>query len=95
MSSTDAPIGHNSAIGKEAQVRLKSIIDRIENLEEQKKGLSDDVKDIKAEAKGAGFDVKAIGDVLKMRKKASTEIVEHTMIVETYCRAMGMSNYLE
>lgn len=92
---TDAAIGHNSSISKEARDRLKTIIDRIENLEEQKKGLSEDIKDIKAEAKGAGFDVKALNDVLKLRKKEAGEVVEHTMIVETYCRAMGMSSYLE
>lgn len=95
MSSEDAPIGHNSAINKEAAIRLKSIIDRVENLEEQKKGLSDDIKDIKAEAKGAGFDPKALADVLKLRKKEAGEVVTHTMIVETYCRALGMSSYLE
>jgi uncharacterized protein (UPF0335 family) len=93
--SEDAPIGHNSAISKEARDRLKSIIDRIENLEAEKKGLSDDIKDIKAEAKGAGFDTKAINDVLKLRKKEAGEVVEHTMVVETYCRALGMSSYLE
>ncbi len=92
---TDAAIGHNSSISKEFRDRLKTIIDRIENLEEQKKGLSEDIKDIKAEAKGAGFDVKALNDVLKLRKKEAGEVVEHTMIVETYCRAMGMSSYLE
>lgn len=91
----EASIGHNSAISKEAATRLKSIIDRVERLEEEKKGLSEDIKDIKAEAKGAGFDVKALNDTLKMRKKGAAEVVEHTMVVETYCRALGMSSYLE
>jgi uncharacterized protein (UPF0335 family) len=95
VSSEDAPIGHNSAISKEARDRLKSIIDRIENLEADKKGLSDDIKDIKAEAKGAGFDVKVINTILKLRKRESSEVVESTMILETYCRALGMSSYLE
>lgn len=93
--SEDAAIGHNSAISKEARERLKSVIDRIENLEGERKELASDIKDIKAEAKGAGFDVKAINDILKMRKKESAEVMEHTMIVETYCRALGMSSYLE
>jgi uncharacterized protein (UPF0335 family) len=92
---TDAAIGHNSAISKEAQLRLKSIVERIENIEAEKKQLSEDISDIKAEAKGAGFDVKAIGAILKMRKKESAEIVEETIIIETYCRALGMSSYLE
>ncbi len=93
--SEDAAIGHNSNISKEAALRLKSIVDRIENLEEQKKGLSEDIKDIKAEAKGAGFDVQALADTLKMRKKEAGKVVTHTMIVETYCRALGMGSYLE
>jgi len=93
--SEDAAIGHNSAISKEARDRLKSVIDRIENLEAEKKERSDDIKDIKAEAKGAGFDVAAINAILKMRKKEANEVTEHTMIVETYCRALGMSSYLE
>lgn len=90
-----AAIGHNSAISKEAATRLKSYIDRIENLEAEKKGLSEDIKDIKAEAKGAGFDVKAMNETLKMRKKGAEEVLTHTMVVETYARALGMQSYLE
>lgn len=93
---TEEPaIGHNSAISKEARDRLKSIVDRVENLEAEKKGLSDDIKDIKAEAKGAGFDVAALNAILKMRKKDANEIVSQTMLIETYCRALGMGSYLE
>jgi uncharacterized protein (UPF0335 family) len=90
-----AVIGDNGAINREAQLRLTSIVDRIERLEEEKKGISDDIKDVKAEAKGAGFDVAAINAILKMRKKEANEIVEQTMVVETYCRALNMSSYLE
>ena len=91
----EAAIGHNSAIDKESRDRLKSIIERIENLEEEKKGLSDDIRDIKKEAKGAGFDLAAVNAVLKMRKKDADEIAQQTMVVETYCRALGMASYLE
>ncbi|MBO4228055.1 DUF2312 domain-containing protein [Bradyrhizobium neotropicale] len=88
-------MGHNSAISKEASDRLKSIIDRIENIEEERKGLGDDIKDIKKEAKAAGYDMAAIGTILKMRKKSAQEVLDSTMVVETYCRALGMRSYLE
>ena len=91
----EAAIGHNSAISKEARDRLKSIIDRIENLEDEKKGLSEDISEIKKEAKSAGFDLKALNAVLKMRKQDADEIAQQTMVVETYCRALGMASYLE
>lgn len=90
-----ATIGDNGAISKEARDRLKSYIERIENLEAEKQGISDDVKDIKKEAKSAGFDMKALNDVLRMRKKDANEVINHTLQVETYCRALGMSSYLE
>ena len=91
----EAAIGHNSAISKEARDRLKSIIDRIENLEDEEKGLSEDISEIKKEAKSAGFDLKALNAVLKMRKQDADEIAQQTMVVETYCRALGMASYLE
>lgn len=91
----EAAIGHNSAISKEARDRLKSIIDRIENLEAEKKGLSEDISEIKKEAKSAGFDLKALNAVLKMRKQDADEIAQQTLVVETYCRALGMASYLE
>jgi uncharacterized protein (UPF0335 family) len=95
MSEAEPSIGHNSAIGKEAATRLKSIIDRIENLESQRKELGDDIKEIKAEAKAAGYDMKALAAVLKMRKKSAEEVLEQTTVIETYCRAIGMRSYLE
>jgi len=91
----EAAIGHNSSISKEAATRLKSIVDRIENLETERKGLAEDIKDIKKEAKSAGFDMSAISTILKMRKKEAQEVLDATMVVETYCRALGMRSYLE
>lgn len=95
MSEAEAKIGHNSAINHEAELRLKSIVDRIENLEAQRKELGDDVKEIKQEALSAGFDMKAIGTILKMRKKKAEDVVLQTCVVETYARALGMRSYLE
>lgn len=92
---SEPSIGHNSAIGKEAADRLKSIVDRIERLEEEKKGLSDDVKDIFKEAKGAGYDTKALRRILKTRKASPEEVTTETNVFETYARALGMASYLE
>lgn len=93
---TEEPaIGHNSQISKEARDRLKQYVDRIERLTEEKQGIADDIRDVKKEAKSAGFDTKALNDVLKMRKKESGEVINHTATVETYCRALGMTSYLE
>lgn len=92
---SEPSIGHNSDIGKEAKDRLKSIIDRVERLTEEKKGLSSDISDIFKEAKGAGFDVASIKKVIKARTKTAEEVQTETAIFETLCRAMGMSNYLE
>ena len=55
------------------QVRLKSFIERIERLEEEKKGIADDVKDVYAEAKGTGFDIKIILKVISLRKMAADD----------------------
>ena len=60
-------------IGGIDNARLKSLIERIEHLEEEKKAVSGDIRDIYAEAKSAGFDVKALRHVVKQRAKAKSE----------------------
>ena len=70
--------------------RLISILERIEHLEEEKKGIQDDIKDIYAEAKGAGFDVKALKHIIKQRKKSQAERDEEDAIFTTYEHAVGL-----
>ncbi len=70
--------------------QLKSIIERIERLEEEKKGIADEIKEAKAEAKGNGFDVKAITTILRLRKKDASERQEEDAILELYMQALGM-----
>jgi len=70
--------------------RLRSIIERIEHLEEEKKDLQSDIRDIFAEAKSAGFDVKAIRSVLKLRKMNAADRDEQEIIVEQYRKALDM-----
>lgn len=73
-----------------AKDQIRSIIERIERLEEEKKTLSDDVKDVYAEAKGNGFDVKALRTIVRMRKQDANERAEQETILETYMHALGM-----
>lgn len=70
--------------------RLRSIIERIERLEEERKALLGDVRDIFAEAKSAGFDRKALREVLRIRKMEAAEAEEIESLVDIYRRALGM-----
>ena len=73
-----------------AKDQLKSIIERIERLEEEKKTISDDVRDVYAEAKANGYDVKALRTIVRLRKQEPTERQEHEAILEIYMQALGM-----
>ncbi len=73
-----------------AKDQLKSIIERIERLEEEKKATADDIRDVYAEAKGNGFDTKALRKIVQLRKMDSDERREAEEILETYLHALGM-----
>ena len=75
---------------KVAADQLRSIIERVERLEEEKKTTADDIKDVMGEAKANGFDTKAIKTILKMRKKDDAERTEEEMILDVYMKAIGM-----
>jgi uncharacterized protein (UPF0335 family) len=77
-------------IGGNSREQIKSIIERIERLEEDKKAIADDIKDVYAEAKGNGYDVKALRHVVRMRKQNAAERAEQEAIIETYMHALGM-----
>lgn len=76
--------------GGVAGQRLKSLIERIERLEDEKKGLADDVKDVYAEAKGVGFDGPTIRRIVKLRKMEPEKIREQDELLELYKSAIGM-----
>ena len=73
-----------------AKDQLKSIVERIERLEEEKKALSDDIRDVYAESKGNGYDVKALRTIIRLRKQDPNERQEEESILETYMQALGM-----
>ena len=79
-------IGHNSI----AKDQLKSIIERVERLEEDKRAISDDIKDVYSEAKGNGFDAKALRRIVSLRKQDPDKRAEQEAILDTYMHALGM-----
>lgn len=89
MSET-AEIGHNS-VSSFPRDQLRSIVERIERLEEEKRTYADDIKDVYAEARGNGYDVRAIREIIKRRKQDADKLEEHEMIVQTYLVALGMA----
>jgi uncharacterized protein (UPF0335 family) len=77
-------------VGGIAADRLRSFIERIERLEEEKKGITNDINEICDEAKGTGFDVKIIRQIIRLRKKAKEERQEEEELLELYKSALGM-----
>ena len=70
--------------------RLRSIVDRIERLEEERKALSGDIRDIYAEAKSAGFDVKVLRQLIRVRRQEAADVEEQETLLDVYRRALGM-----
>jgi len=73
-----------------AQGQLKSLIERIERLEEEKKAIAADIKEVYGEAKANGFDTKIMRKVVSLRKKDSAERQEEEAILDLYLSALGM-----
>jgi uncharacterized protein (UPF0335 family) len=77
-------------VGGVAGDRLKSFIERIERLEEEKKALAEDIKEVFAEAKGTGFDVKIMRQIIRIRKMDKDDLDEQESLLDVYKRALGM-----
>ncbi len=88
--ATSAAVKDEQPATRFAKDQLKSVIERVERLEEEKKTISDDIRDVYAEAKGNGFDVKALRTIVRMRKQDVNERREQETILETYMHALGM-----
>lgn len=76
--------------GGVAADRLRSIVERIERLEEERKALASDIKDIFAEAKSAGFDVKVLRQLIRIRRQEAADVEEEETLLDVYRRALGM-----
>jgi uncharacterized protein (UPF0335 family) len=72
-----------------AQGQLKSVIERIERLEEDKKSVMEDLKNVYAEAKGNGFDTKVIRKIIRLRKQDTAQRQEEEALLDLYLSAIG------
>lgn len=70
--------------------RLRSFIDRLENLEEEKRATQEQLKEVFAEAKGEGYDVKVMRQILRLRRQKPHERAEMDELLEVYKSALGM-----
>ncbi|MEP3052386.1 MAG: DUF2312 domain-containing protein [Erythrobacter sp.] len=70
--------------------RLRLLIERIERLEEEKKGIADDIRDVYAEAKAVGYDAKIMRQIVRLRKMKPDDRSEMETILETYKSALGL-----
>lgn len=76
-----AEIGHN---------QLRSITERINNLEDRRRDIGEDIKEVYQEAKSNGYDVKALRAVIKRQRADAEKLAEHEAIVETYLSSLGL-----
>lgn len=92
-------IGHNSgdtAVSKKTKAgpvsaeRLKSFVERIEKLTEEKQALQGDISDIYSEAKGTGYDTRTIRKIVALRKLDAADRDEQEALLDTYCHALGI-----
>ncbi len=80
----------NVEVGGIAADRLRSLVERIERLEDEKQALAGDIREIFAEAKGAGFDTKIMRQVIKLRKMEKDDLQEQEHLLDLYKRALGI-----
>jgi uncharacterized protein (UPF0335 family) len=77
-------------VGGIAGERLRSFIERIERLEEEKRALAADIKEVFAEAKGTGFDAKIMRQIIRLRRMDKDDLDEQETLLDVYRRALGM-----
>lgn len=82
-----------SNVGGIAGERLKSFIERIERLQEERKALNEDIKEVFSEAKGTGFDTKIMRKLIAVRKMDKDDLDEEMTLMDVYARAIGMDSY--
>jgi len=81
---------HADILNQTAQGQLKSIIERIERLEQEKSEIAEQIKEVFAEAKGNGFDVKILRKVIRIRKQDAAKRQEEDAILDLYLSALGV-----
>ena len=81
----------DAATSDSSAARLKSFIERIERLEEEKAATANDIKEVYAEAKGTGFDAKVMRQIVRVRKMDQADRAEQEELLDLYMRARGMT----
>ncbi len=84
-------VSKKTKAGPVSAERLKSFVDRIEKLEEERKAIGDDVRDVYSEAKGVGYDVKTMRKIVSLRKMDAADRAEQETLLDTYKHALGMA----
>jgi uncharacterized protein (UPF0335 family) len=85
----DATFANPDVLNASAQGRLRTIIERLERLEEDKQAIMADMKEVFAEAKGEGYDVKTLRKVIRIRKLDKAKRQEEEAILDLYLAALG------
>jgi uncharacterized protein (UPF0335 family) len=85
-----SPLSKKTKAGPISAERLKSFVERIEKLEEERGAIGSDIKDVYSEAKGVGYDVKTMRSVVRLRKMDAAERNEQETLLDLYKQALGM-----
>ncbi len=85
----DASFANPDVLNASAQGRLRTVIERLERLEEDKQAIMADMKEVFAEAKGEGYDVKTLRKVIRIRKQDKAKRQEEEAILDLYLSALG------
>ena len=91
MATAAAEKNNNDSPPRIHKDQLKTIVERIERLEEEKKGIADDVRDVYAEAKANGYDPKIMRMIVRLRKMETHTRQEQDAVLETYRQALGLA----
>jgi uncharacterized protein (UPF0335 family) len=89
FSMADDASAHPDVLNQAAQNQIKSIIERVERLEQEKAEIAEQIKEVFAEAKGNGFDVKILRKVIRIRKQDRAKRMEEDAILDLYLSAIG------
>jgi uncharacterized protein (UPF0335 family) len=85
-----SPVSKKTKPGEVSADRLKSFVERIEKLEEEKAAIGSDIRDVYSEAKGTGYDVKTMRKIVSLRKMDAADRAEQEAMLDVYKHALGL-----
>jgi uncharacterized protein (UPF0335 family) len=85
-----SPVSKKTKAGPISADRLKSFVERIEKLDEEKAAIASDIRDVFSEAKGVGYDVKTMRKIISIRKMDAADRDEQDALLDVYKHALGM-----